>query len=108
MPVPTITLSNGDPPTLILNPSLVKQFTTLAPPIQRKAIRVLEEFIQEIYANGSLAHLLELQVITEAQLAAKPEHRANGGKFIRLDLLDRCNWQLAQFLRVRSILIRGW
>jgi hypothetical protein len=105
MPVPTITLSKGDPPTLILNRGLVKKFSTLAPPIQRKAIRILEEFIQEIYANGSLAHLLELQATTEAQLAANPGHRANGGKFIRLDLLDKCNWQLCQFLRVCSILV---
>jgi len=105
--MPTITLPNRDT-ALIITPSLVKSFPTWAPPIQRKTIRILEEFMQEIYANGSLSHLLELQVTTEAQLAANPELRANGGKLVRLDLLDRCNWQLAQFLRVRSIIVWDW
>ena len=107
MPVPTITLPNGDT-ALIITRGLVNSFSTWAPPIQRRTIRILEEFMQEIYANGSLAYLLELQVTTEAQLTANPELRANGGRLVRLDLLDRCNWQLAQFLRVRSIIVLDW
>lgn len=98
MPVPTITLSNGDA-VPVIDSKLINLFGTYPPPIQRKAIRILEEFTQEIYANGSLAHLLDLKVITEAQLALQPGHRANGGKLIRLEFLDKCNWQLAQLLR---------
>ena len=97
MPLPKITLPSGES-VMLLHPQLSRIFGGWPPQTQRKAIRVIEEFLQEIYADGSISHMLKLGVLpADLNLNQLPPHTELR---VRVDMIDQCNWQLAQFMRV--------
>ena len=71
---------------------------------QQNAITALKEFLQEVRRNGSIEHMSELGLINPVQ--AIRDQRTLDGPRLKLDLIDRCNWQLAQLLRVSYVCLR--
>ena len=104
--LPEVTLSDGQVVQVIqpLKRNLPAGFPAWPPATQRNAIKALEEFLQEVRRNGSIEHMSELGLINPAQ--AIRDQRPPDAPRLKLDLLDRCNWQLAQLLRVSYIYLR--
>jgi hypothetical protein len=105
MPVsklPEVTLSDGQVVQVIqpLIRNLPAGFSAWPPATQRNAIRALEEFLQEVRRNGSIEHMSELGLINPGQAI---DQRPLDSPQLKLDLIDRCSWQLAQLLRVSRI-----
>ncbi|KAF8964381.1 hypothetical protein BDZ97DRAFT_1919066 [Flammula alnicola] len=95
--IPKLILPSGESIS-ILDPQLetVSTFVTLPSVIQRKAIRLLDDFLQEVHASGSVSHLVALGLLAPENInRLQPGSTTN----IRANLIDRCNWQLAKFLR---------
>jgi len=110
MPVaklPEITLPDGQVVQVIQplrrNLPLPAGFPAWPEATQRNAVTALEEFLQDVRRNGSIEHMSELGLIDPGQ--AIRDQRPLDGPRLKLDLIDRCNWQLAQFLRVSHISI---
>jgi len=97
LPLPQITLPSGES-VMLLHPQLPRNVGGWPPQTQRKAIRVIEKFLQEIYADGSISHMLKLGVLpADLDLNQLPPHAE---LYARVDMIDKCSWQLAQFMRV--------
>jgi hypothetical protein len=106
MPVlklPEVTLSDGQVVQVIqpLKQNLPAGFPAWPPATQQNAITALEEFLQEVRRNGSIEHMSELGLINPGQ-AIRDQGTLDGPR-LKLDLIDRCNWQLAQLLRVSYV-----
>lgn len=103
--LPEVTLPDGEVVQVIQplkrNLPLPAGFSAWPPATQRNAIRALEEFLQEVRRNGSIEHLSELGLINPGQ--AILDQRPLDSPQLKLDLIDRCSWQLAQLLRVSCI-----
>lgn len=109
MPVsklPEVTLPDGQVVQVMqpLKRNLPAGFPAWPAATQQNAIRNLEEFLQEVRRNGSIEHMSELGLINPGQ--AIHDQRPLDGPRLKLDLIDRCNWQLAQLLRVSYIYLQ--
>ncbi|KAF9483457.1 hypothetical protein BDN70DRAFT_918361 [Pholiota conissans] len=93
--IPQVTLPSGDFVS-IFSDQLYAAFATLPPGSQRKTIRHVEEFLDELHANGSLSHLVSLGYLNESDSKQlSPEEVAK----VRETILDRTAWQLTIYLR---------
>jgi hypothetical protein len=82
----------GPHPVPIINSKIPGIFATIGVEDQRGLVSQLENFIEEVNADGSTVHMLRLGVLNEDNMDEKD--------FKKDHVLEKCNWQLAQFYRV--------
>lgn len=93
MSMPTVhTDLLGPNPVVLIDSRIPRIFNVISDEDQRGLVSQLEDFIEEVKADGSVPHLLRLGVLTPQNMDEK--------HFKKDHLLEKCYWQLAQLYRV--------
>ncbi|KAF9461810.1 hypothetical protein BDZ94DRAFT_1263047 [Collybia nuda] len=92
MSMPTVqTDLLGPTPVVLIDSRIPRIFNIISDEDQRGLVSQLEDFIEEVKADGSIPHLLHLGVLSPQNMDEK---------HIKKDhLLEKCCWQLAQLYR---------